>query len=310
MHSHQKTVGQRLRISGIGLHTGRKADTVLIPLPEDSGVWFQRTDTPGARPIRATYENVTDTGLATTIGAGDERVGTLEHLLSALWGLGITNLKVEVNGPEIPILDGSALPWTRLLQTAGIVTLRTPLPFYRVARPFFVADNDGRRFVSVEPADRFSVDCEIEFPGYVPLQRRLFRFSQSAFVSEIAPARTFCLARDVKAMQAAGKALGGGLDNAVVIDEGGIVLNPEGLKFRDECVRHKILDFMGDLSLAGRPVIGRFSAVRTGHTMNRRFLEALMRDPDVLEKVDPAPARAEPEGFGILLPRPQAAMAL
>jgi UDP-3-O-[3-hydroxymyristoyl] N-acetylglucosamine deacetylase len=295
MHRHQKTVSQKLRISGTGLHSGRAMTAVLSPLPVGSGIWFKRTDSPGAEAVMASSENVTDTSLATTIGAGPESVGTLEHLLAALGGLGISNLMVEVNGPEVPILDGSALPWTSLLQKAGITTLQAPRSRYRVARPFSISDDDGLKSVTVEPADTFSVECEIEFPGYVDLQRRRFSFSQSAFVLEIAPARTFCLERDVASMQRAGKALGGGLDNAVVIGENGHVLNPEGLRFRDECVRHKILDFMGDLALARHPIVGRFTAVRTGHTMNRRFLEALLSAPGALELVTPGAAAPAPD---------------
>ncbi|MDR3152879.1 MAG: UDP-3-O-acyl-N-acetylglucosamine deacetylase [Deltaproteobacteria bacterium] len=308
MHRHQKTVSQEVRISGIGLHTGKKVDAVLSPLPVGSGIWFRRTDSPGAQPVLAAVENVTDTSLATTIGRGQESVGTLEHLLAALGGLGISNLKVEVNGPEVPILDGSALPWLRFLQKAGIATLQAPRTFYRVKRPFAVSDGDGRRSITVEPSQAFSIDCEIEFPGYVDLQRRVFRFSQSAFVSEIAPARTFCLERDVAAMQASGKALGGGLDNAVVIGGNGRVLNTEGLRFRDECVRHKILDFLGDLTLAQLPVAGRFTAVRTGHTMNRQFLQALLKTPGILEKVT-SESPGHVENFE-LPPLPAAAVAL
>ncbi|MDR2611695.1 MAG: UDP-3-O-acyl-N-acetylglucosamine deacetylase [Deltaproteobacteria bacterium] len=309
MHRHQKTVGQRLRISGIGLHSGRTVDAILSPLPVDSGIWFQRTDTPGAQPVLASVENVTDTSLATTIGSGEGSVGTMEHLLAALGGLGICNLMVEVNGPEVPILDGSALPWTRLLRKAGITTLQAFRPFYRVKRPFAVSvtDDSGTKTVSAEPAPAFSVECEIEFPGYVDAQRRRFSFSKSAFVSQIAPARTFCLEKDVEAMQKAGKALGGGLDNAVVIGGSGRVLNPEGLRFRDECVRHKILDFVGDMSLAGLPVVGHFTAVKTGHTLNRSFLEALLRTPGVLEKVTPG-SEGKVETFE-LPPIPAAAMA-
>jgi UDP-3-O-[3-hydroxymyristoyl] N-acetylglucosamine deacetylase len=305
MHRYQKTVGQKIRISGIGLHSGKSMSAVLSPLPVGSGIWFQRTDTPGARPVSASAENVTDTTLATTIGSGPESVGTLEHLLAALYGLGISNLKVEVDGPEVPILDGSALPWTRLLQKAGITTFQAPRSCLRVAKPFSVASDDGAKSVSAEPAPGFSIDCEIEFPGYVSLQRRRFNFSQSAFVSEISPARTFCLEQDVEAMQKAGKALGGGLDNAVVIGESGRVLNPEGLRFKDECARHKILDFMGDLALARHPVIGRFTAIKTGHTLNRRFLQALLAAPGVLELFTPAPV-ARVETFE-LPPMPEAA---
>jgi UDP-3-O-[3-hydroxymyristoyl] N-acetylglucosamine deacetylase len=303
MHRYQKTISHRLQISGKGLHSGETMDAVLSPLPIGSGIWFQRTDNPGARPVRASWENVTDTRLATTIGLADESVGTLEHLLAALYGLGISNLMIEVSGPEVPILDGSASPWASLLKKAGIATLQAPRSFYKVTRPFTVADDDGCKSLTVEPADRFSVDCEIDFPGYVGQQRRTFAFSQSGFVSEIAPARTFCMEKDVEEMKRNGKALGGGLDNAVVFGENGRVLNPEGLRFKDECVRHKILDFLGDLSLAQFPVIGRFTAVRTGHTMNQRFLQALLRAPGVLATVNPmAPSKAGGFSFPSLTP--------
>jgi UDP-3-O-[3-hydroxymyristoyl] N-acetylglucosamine deacetylase len=262
-------------------------ELVLIPLPEDSGIWFQRVDNPGARPICASTENVSDTSLATSIGAGDEKVGTLEHLLAALGGLGISNLKVEVNGPEVPILDGSAAPWATMLQKAGVKTLNAPRPFYLVKKAFALEDATGEKFISVSPASSFSLECSIEFPGYVKNQSKYFSFSKSAFVRDICPARTFCLEKDVEMMRQNNLALGGSLDNAVVIGTNGEILNPEGLRFPDECVRHKILDFLGDLTLAQYPIIGHFSAYKTGHALNQEFLKNILKKPGILEKVMP-----------------------
>ncbi|MDR2198220.1 MAG: UDP-3-O-acyl-N-acetylglucosamine deacetylase [Deltaproteobacteria bacterium] len=281
MHFHQKTLSRKIQISGIGLHSGKAVDLVLVPLPADSGIWFQRKDVPKAAPILASSANVSSTVLATTIGNPGESVSTLEHFLAAAGGLGVSNLKVEVRGPELPILDGSALPWTSLLRKAGIRTLRAPGSCYRVKKPFRLED-DGR-LIEVRPAAALSIEATIDFPGYISSQTRSFAFSRSAFVSEICPARTFCLEKDVEKMRRDKLALGGGLDNAVVIGENGRVLNPEGLRFPDECVRHKILDFMGDIALAQAPVIGRFTLVKSGHALNQRFLRELLNTPGLVE---------------------------
>ncbi|MDR1546601.1 MAG: UDP-3-O-acyl-N-acetylglucosamine deacetylase [Deltaproteobacteria bacterium] len=289
MHCHQKTIKQKIKVSGKGLHTGEKIDVVLSPMPVDSGLWFLRADQPDAQPVLAATENVSDTRLATTLGRGRNSVGTIEHLLAVLGGLGVNNLKVEVCGPETPIFDGSALPWVELLQNVGLQTFNSPRPCRRVRRPFEIIDGDA--FVRVEPASTFSVDFTIDFPGFLKVQNRVFTFSEQAFVSEIAPARTFCLLSDVEKMQRNGKALGGGLDNAVVVSDQG-VLNPEGLRFPDECVRHKILDFLGDLALAQTPILGRFTACKAGHALNQRFLAEMLAAPDYLEPLTPAaPAR-------------------
>ncbi|MDR2406002.1 MAG: UDP-3-O-acyl-N-acetylglucosamine deacetylase [Deltaproteobacteria bacterium] len=287
MHCHQKTLSKKLQISGIGLHTGKPVDVVLIPLPANSGIWFQRKDVPGAAPVLASSDNVTSTNLATTIGRPGESVSTLEHLLSALAGLGVCNLKIEVRGPELPILDGSALPWANLLKKAGIRTLRAPRNYYRVKQTYCLMEDD--KSVEVRPSMDFSIDASIEFPGYITQQNRSFTFSRSAYVSEISPARTFCLEKDVERMQKENLALGGGLDNAVVIGENGKVLNPEGLRFPDECARHKILDFMGDIALAQAPILGHFTLNKTGHTLNQRFLHHILKTPGILELVTSEP---------------------
>jgi UDP-3-O-[3-hydroxymyristoyl] N-acetylglucosamine deacetylase len=290
MHCHQKTIKQKIQVSGKGLHTGAKIDVVLSPRPINTGLLFLRTDRPGNKPISATAEHVTDTSLATTIGSGNESISTLEHLLAALGGLGVNNLMVEVCGPEAPILDGSAIPWVELLKNVGLQTFNAPRPYFVVRKPFEIVQND--KVVSVEPSSVFSIDFTIDFPGFIKTQSRSFTFSEASFVADIAPARTFCLLSDVEKMQKAGKALGGGLDNAVVVSDDGI-LNPEGLRFHDECVRHKILDFLGDLALAQLPIIGHFKAFKSGHGLNQRFLSTILSTPGILELVNTNEAAVE-----------------
>jgi UDP-3-O-[3-hydroxymyristoyl] N-acetylglucosamine deacetylase len=261
-------------------------DVSLRPLPINSGIWFKRTDVSDPTPLLATSENVSDTSLATTIGWGRHSLSTLEHLLAALGGLGVNNIMVEIHGPEAPILDGSAAPWVNLLNCAGFQILNAPRPYYRVVKPLKLTDGD--KFLAVEPSSDFTVDFTIDFPGFLKTQKRHFKFSESAFVSEISAARTFCLLKDVEMMKSQGKALGGGLDNAVVVGDDGI-LNPEGLRFPDECVRHKILDIIGDLSLAQAPILGHFTAYKTGHTLNQKVLATLLTQPGYLEKNGPMP---------------------
>jgi UDP-3-O-[3-hydroxymyristoyl] N-acetylglucosamine deacetylase len=260
-------------------------DVTIRPLPIDSGIWFKRTDVSDSRAILAAAENVSDTSLATSIGWGQRRLSTLEHLMAALGGLGVNNIMVEINGPEAPILDGSAEPWVNLLNTAGFQILNAPRAYYRVVKPLKLTDGD--KFLAVEPNPDFTVDFTIDFPGFIKTQKRHFKFSETAFANEISPARTFCLLKDVEMMKSQGKALGGGLDNAVVVGDDGI-LNPEGLRFQDECVRHKILDLIGDLSLAQAPIIGHFTGFKTGHSLNHKIVTALLNTPGYLEKVDAA----------------------
>jgi UDP-3-O-[3-hydroxymyristoyl] N-acetylglucosamine deacetylase len=287
IHCHQKTIKHEIQISGKGLHTGENMDVRLVPKPINTGLWFIRTDRSGNRPIKACSENVSDTTLATTIGTGSESIATIEHLLSALGGLGINNLMVEVCGPEVPILDGSALPWVELFKNVGLQTFNAPRPYYVVNRPYTLREGD--RWVSVEPSPVFAVNFTIDFPGFIQNQKRNFNFSEPSFVHDIAPARTFCLLSDVKKMKKAGKALGGGLDNAVVFSDSGLV-NPDGLRFTDECVRHKILDFIGDLTLAGAPIAGRFTVHKSGHGLNQSFLSTILTDGSILKMT----ASAEP----------------
>ncbi|MDR0621267.1 MAG: UDP-3-O-acyl-N-acetylglucosamine deacetylase [Deltaproteobacteria bacterium] len=285
MHYHQKTIKQQIQVSGKGLHTNRQIDMILSPRPMDTGIWFLRTDAPGNSPVRARSENVSDTSLATTIGHGPESVSTIEHFMAALGALGISNLFVEINGPETPVLDGSSLPWIKLLRNVGLRTLNAPRPYLAVRRPFELTEGD--KMISMAPDKELAIDFTIDFPGFIQNQGKSFTFSENGFVSDISPARTFCLLSEVEKMQRAGKALGGGLSNAVVVSGNGIVLNQEGLRFPDECVRHKILDFYGDITLAEAPIIGRFTVVKSGHSLNHKFLTTILTTPGLLELVTP-----------------------
>ncbi|MDR2367495.1 MAG: UDP-3-O-acyl-N-acetylglucosamine deacetylase [Deltaproteobacteria bacterium] len=285
MHYHQKTIKQKVQISGKGLHTNRQIDMTLCPGSINSGIWFLRTDKPGNKPVKVTSQNVSDTILATTVGQGPESVSTIEHFMSALGCLGINNLFIEINGPETPVFDGSSLPWIELLRNAGLRTLNSLRPYYAVRRPFEMTLGD--KMIAMVPDHELVIDFTIDFPGFIQNQRKSFTFTENGFVSDISPARTFCLLSDVEKMQAAGKALGGGLDNAVVVSGNGIILNREGLRFPDECVRHKILDFYGDMTLAEAPILGRFTVVKSGHSLNHKFLATILNTPGLLELVTP-----------------------
>jgi UDP-3-O-[3-hydroxymyristoyl] N-acetylglucosamine deacetylase len=270
-----KTIHNEISARGLGLHTGRDIAVCLKPAPANSGVIFQRTDLPGAPPLAADPANVTNTALATTLGRGENRLSTIEHLMAALAGLGVDNLLVEVDGPELPVFDGSAAEWVRLLNLAGLSRQDAVRPVYLVDRPHRFSLGD--KSIEVRPSARFAVEAHIDFGGLIGRQCFYYMASEEAFTAEISRARTFCLAQDVEKMRSQGLALGGSLDNAVVVGDDG-VLNPEGLRFPDEFVRHKILDFIGDLALAGAPIIGQFILRKPGHELNRCFLlEALAK---------------------------------
>ncbi len=264
----QRTVRKPLTFEGIGLHSGRTVRAVVHPAPPDHGLAFRRVDLPAAPRIPARVEHVVQTTLATTLGVGDARVATVEHLIAALHGTGVDNALVEVDGPEIPILDGSARPFVVPLIDGGTVQQGVPRTVLRVVAPVEARDPGDDRWCRLEPHVGLALECRIAFDH--PLlrsQRRQFEGDARAFATEIAPARTFGLLADVDAMRRHGLALGGSLDNAVVLDDER-VLNPEGLRFEDECVRHKLLDMIGDLALLGAPVLGRFVAHRSGHAFN------------------------------------------
>ena len=273
---HQRTLEQPVTTRGVGLHTGAQVTLTLRPAPADHGVVFHRVDLPSSPGIAATAANVVDTPLAMNLGSGEARVGTVEHLLAALSGLGIDNVRVEVDGPEVPILDGSSGPFLYLVRSAGIRILEEPKSFVVIRRP--VVLRDGDREASLSPCDRLRIDCAIDFHHpLVPGQALSIDFSSNSFTRELARARTFGFLKDVEAMKTAGLARGGSLENAIVVDEFSI-LNPEGLRYPDEFVRHKMLDALGDLALFGHPVIGHLKVRKSGHALHHRLVSRVLAD--------------------------------
>ncbi|MBW1788626.1 MAG: UDP-3-O-acyl-N-acetylglucosamine deacetylase [Deltaproteobacteria bacterium] len=274
MDYRQRTLKTGVECTGIGLHTGEKIHIHIKPAPCDTGICFMRTDKPGRPTIRAYMDNVSDTTLATTISSNGTRISTIEHLMAAFFGLGIDNAVVEIDGNEVPIMDGSSAPFVFLLKSGGIEEQTAPKRFIVIKRPFHV--DDGNRSVAIYPCKELKITYMIDFQH--PLlrnQEHELRFSGREFVRNICMARTFGFLKDVETLKANGLAKGGSLDNAVVIDDFNII-NEGGLRFKDEFVRHKILDFIGDLSLFGSPVIGHFVVKRSGHFLNQYMLRQLM----------------------------------
>lgn len=298
----QRTLRSPAECEGIALHGGQQAKVRLIPAPVDTGIVFVRTDLEPPVEIPARSDHVVDTRLATTLGRGGATVGTVEHLIAALVGLGVDNVRIEIDGPELPILDGSAQPFVDLVLAAGgTIAQRRPKRFLVVRKTVTVTDETGAKLARLEPASCFSLRCSIDFDHPIVNQQSFeLALSDAAFVRELARARTFGFARDVDAMHAAGLARGGGLENAVVIDDFSI-RNPEGLRFPDEFVRHKILDAIGDLALLGAPVIGRYVGHKSGHALNARLTAALLAQPKAFEYVE-FRQRREVEGAQLELP--------
>jgi UDP-3-O-[3-hydroxymyristoyl] N-acetylglucosamine deacetylase len=274
----QHTVAERISISGVGLHSGRPVTLQLLPAAADCGIVFVRTDLPGKPEIPARPEFVVDTALATSLGRGSARVGTVEHLLAALVGMGVDNVRLELDGPEVPIMDGSSAPFCLLIRNAGLVAQSKARRFLVMKR--VVEVRDGEKVAQLSPAPRFSISATIDF-RHPLITDQTFRmdFSDRTFDREIARARTFGFLRDVEKLKALGLARGGSLENAIVVDDFNI-LNPDGLRFPDEFVRHKILDAVGDLSLLGMPVVGHLMAHKSGHALNQKLVAAVLADPD------------------------------
>ncbi|MDZ7698903.1 MAG: UDP-3-O-acyl-N-acetylglucosamine deacetylase [Deltaproteobacteria bacterium] len=275
MDYRQRTLSEETGCTGIGLHTGEKIRITIKPAPCNTGIRFVRTDLPKNPMIEARFDNVFDTTLATTIGLNGCKVSTIEHLMAAFYGLGIDNAVVTLDGPEVPIMDGSSAPFVLLIKSGGIKEQAEPKKFILVKKPFTV--DDGNRSISVHPSKELRIDYMIDFQH--PLLRNQsfeLSFSGRQFVREISRARTFGFLKDVQTLKENGLARGGSLDNAVVIDDFRI-LNEDGLRFEDEFVRHKILDFLGDLSLVQFPVIGHFVVKKSGHFLNQHMLAELMR---------------------------------
>ncbi|NQV46900.1 MAG: UDP-3-O-acyl-N-acetylglucosamine deacetylase [Rhodospirillaceae bacterium] len=274
----QKTLKSGINCSGVGLHSGDKVKMTLLPGKPDTGIIFHRVDiTDGSSIIPATWDNVVDTTMCTTLGNSDGvTISTVEHLMAAFSGIGIDNVIVEVNGPEVPVMDGSAAPFLFLIECAGVVEQNKARRFIRVLKTVTVEDGDKR--VTLTPGDGFALDFKIEFESAaVSRQSISLGFADDAFKNEISRARTFGFLHEVEALRAAGLAKGGSLENAVVVS-GDKILNDDGLRFDDEFVRHKVLDAVGDLYLAGSGLLGRFSGVCSGHAQNNRLLRALFAD--------------------------------
>ncbi|MCP5266358.1 MAG: UDP-3-O-acyl-N-acetylglucosamine deacetylase [Burkholderiaceae bacterium] len=287
----QRTIKTLVRTTGVGLHSGHRVTLCMRPAPPDTGVVFRRIDLDPPIDIRASAERVTDTRMASTLTAGDDeaagriKVATVEHLMSAVAGLGVDNLFIDVTAEEIPILDGSAGSFVYLLQSAGIVEQAAPKRFIRVKRPVEVRDGD--KWARLEPHFGFRLTFSIDF-GHPAIdataQRVEVDFASTSFVREVARARTFGFMQDVEFLRAHGLARGGSMGNAIVMDEYR-VLNDEGLRSRDEFVKHKILDAIGDLYLVGRPLLAAYVAHKSGHALNNQLLRALLADESAWEVV-------------------------
>lgn len=276
----RKTLKTRIPFAGIGLHSGRPIRAALGPAPSGTGIVFHRTDL--GITIPALYDHVIDTRLCTMLGADGARIGTVEHIMAALAAAGVDDALVELDGPEVPILDGSAEPFQFLIDCAGVASNPGIARAIRVLRTVRVTESDQPHAAWAEllPGDVSGLEAElaIEFAAAaIGQQSCRMRISAEGFRAELASARTFTMAEDVTRLRAAGLALGGGLHNAVVVD-GAQVLNPGGLRFADEFVRHKLLDVVGDLALAGGRILGRFRGYRSGHALNNKLLHALLAD--------------------------------
>ncbi|MCU0767041.1 MAG: UDP-3-O-acyl-N-acetylglucosamine deacetylase [Gammaproteobacteria bacterium] len=281
----QRTLKNVIRATGVGLHTGEKVLLTLRPAAPDTGIVFRRVDLKDPVDIRACAENVGDTRLSTTLVNGKVRISTVEHLLSAFAGLGIDNAYVDVSAAEVPIMDGSAGPFVFLIQSAGVEEQNAPKRFIRIKKPIVV--EDGEKRAMFEPFDGFKVSFAIEFdhPAFKDkTQQATVDFSSTSFVKEVSRARTFGFLRDIEMLRSRQLALGGSMDNAIVVDDYR-VLNEDGLRYEDEFVKHKILDAIGDLYLLGHSLIGAFSGFKSGHALNNRLLKALMAQPDAWEEV-------------------------
>jgi UDP-3-O-[3-hydroxymyristoyl] N-acetylglucosamine deacetylase len=281
----QRTLKNAIRATGVGLHTGQKVFLTLLPAPIDAGIVFRRTDLQPAVDIEAKAENVGDTTLSTTLMKGDVRVSTVEHLLSAMAGMGIDNAIVEVSAPEVPIMDGSAGPFVFLIQSAGIEEQSAAKKFIRIKRP--IAIEEGDKTAQFVPFNGFKVSFGIDFDHPVfegRTSEASVDFSSTSFVKEVSRARTFGFMHEFEYLRAKGLAKGGSVDNAIVVDEYRI-LNEDGLRYEDEFVKHKILDAIGDLYLLGYSLIGEYKAHKSGHALNNQALLQLISEEDAWETV-------------------------
>jgi len=286
----QRTLRDSVSCTGIGLHSGEKVRMTIKPAPPDSGIKFIRKDLSVRRIIKAHFDNVINTTMCTIIGSNGNRVSTIEHLMAAFFGLGIDNAMVEIDGPEVPIMDGSSAPFIFLIRNVGIKEQKKPKEFIVIKKAFSI--QEGNRSITIKPSKELKVSFTIDF--HHPLisnQQYDFCFSGRDFIDEISKARTFGFLKDIETLREAGLAKGGSLDNAIVIDDFR-VLNEDGLRYKDEFVRHKILDFFGDLAVIGSPVIGHFHVERSGHSLNHAMLQKLSANKKCWKKI----TMEQPEG--------------
>lgn len=298
----QRTLKSITRVTGIAMHSGDCVELVLRPAPADTGIIFRRTDLSPIVDVPATADRVKDTMLCTCISEGPVKISTIEHLMSAFAGLGIDNAYVDVSGSEIPIMDGSSAPFVFLIKSAGIEELRVAKRFIRIKRKVKVIDGD--KWASFEPYEGFRVDFTIDFnhPAFKPsLCHAELDFSTRSYETEISRARTFGFMKDFEQLQKMNLAKGASLDNAVALDQFR-VLNPEGLRYEDECLRHKILDAIGDLYLMGAPLLGSFKAYKSGHALNNKLLRQLLAEPEAWEFITIQSGKTRPSlGFKPLI---------
>jgi UDP-3-O-[3-hydroxymyristoyl] N-acetylglucosamine deacetylase len=300
----QRTLKSLTRAVGVGVHSGQRVELTLRPAAPDTGIVFRRVDLPVPVDIPMSASNVSDTRMATTVSNGGAKVATVEHLMSACSGLGIDNLYVDITAEEVPILDGSAASFVFLLQSAGIEFQNAPRRFIRVLKPVEVRAGEGanERWAKLEPFHGYRLSFEIEFdhPAVDSTGQRVeFDMSRDSYSRDIARARTFGFTKDVEMMRVNGLGLGGGLDNAIVMDDYK-VLNAGGLRYDDEFVKHKILDAMGDMYMLGKPLLASYSAFRSGHALNNQLVRALMADAAAWEVVSFEDEKKAPNGFGQL----------
>ena len=306
----QRTLKSLTRAVGVGLHSGQRVELTLRPAPVNTGIVFRRVDLPEPVDIPVNTGAVCDCRMATTISPGGDpglaKVNTIEHLMSACAGLGLDNLYVDITAEEVPILDGSSASFVYLLQSAGIALQNAPKRFIRVTQPVEVREGEGKqaKWARLDPFHGYTLAFEIEFdhPAVNSTGQRVeFDFGSGTYAREIARARTFGFTKDVEMMRSHGLALGGGLDNAIVMDDVK-VLNADGLRYGDEFAKHKILDAMGDLYIVGKPLLAAYTAFRSGHAMNNQLLRALLAQPDAYEVVSFDRDREAPAGFAQLAP--------
>ena len=306
----QRTLKSLTRAVGVGVHSGQKVEMTLKPAAPDTGIVFRRIDLPQPVEIAVDALAVSDTRMASTISPhgdpGGPKVQTIEHLMSACAGLGLDNLVIDITADEVPILDGSAASFVFLLQSAGIALQDAPKRFIRVVKPVEVREGEGPslKWARLEPYHGYKLTFEIEFDHPVVNatgQRVVFDFSQNSYKRDIARARTFGFTKDVDLMRSRGLGLGGNMDNAIVVDDQR-VLNTDGLRYDDEFVKHKILDAIGDMHIAGKPLLASYTAFKSGHALNNKLLRALLADASAYQVVSFEDEREAPSGFAELAP--------